>query len=90
MPNDDFMMDVMGDGTVKKKGTDASKSLSKMESTDDIDGLEEDLDDFFDFIMLDKAEVEAQMNNRLAKPNKQEKIEKEQEAMSNTKGELIA
>ena len=91
MPNDEFMMDVMGDGTaVKKKGTDASKSLTKLESTDDIDGLEEDLDDFFDFIMLDKAEVEAQMNNRLAKPNKQEKIEKEQEAMQETKGQLIA
>lgn len=40
-----------------------------MQSTDDIDGLEEDLDDFFDFIMIDKAELEAQMNNRLAKPN---------------------
>ena len=69
MPNDEYQMDVMGDGTTKKRATEGDKS-GKMESTDDIDGFEEDLDDFFDFIMIDKNELEAQMNNRFAKPNK--------------------
>jgi hypothetical protein len=61
MPNDEFMMDVLNDGSTKKKGMNGDKSqdLSKMDSTADIDGLEEDLDDFFDFIMIDKAELEA-------------------------------
>ena len=87
MPNDDYMMDVTGDGTNKKRGTDAEKSGKNLESTDDIDGFEEDLDDFFDFIMIDKADLEAQMNNRLAKPNNKAKIEKEEETMKMTKGE---
>ena len=61
MPNDEYLMDVTGDGLNKKKGTDADKSkdLTKMDGADDIDGFEEDLDDFFDFIMIDKNELEA-------------------------------
>ena len=47
MPNDEFMLDVTGDGTVKQ----SDKSIK---AADDVDGLEQDIDDFFDFVVIDK------------------------------------
>ena len=69
MPNDDFMLDVVGDGSVKNL-------QSGKES--EIGGIEDDIDDFFDFVLIEKSELEAQMNQRLKNTNKPEKISKEE------------
>lgn len=46
MPNDEFMLDVTGDGSVKP-------SADKSVKMDDEDALEQEIDDFFDFVIID-------------------------------------
>lgn len=46
MPNDDYMLDVTGDGTVKKP-------VDKKILEGDMEGLEQEIDDFFDFVIVD-------------------------------------
>ena len=48
MPNDEFMLDVTGDGIAKAQAD--KKSLI---GTDDVEALEQENDDFFDFVIID-------------------------------------
>lgn len=62
MPNDDYMLDVTGDGTVKKQ-------VDKKLLEGDMEGLEQEIDDFFDFVIVDD-----EMYNR--KPQNKTQIQK--------------
>ena len=48
MPNDEFLLDVTGDGHIKAQADKAS-----LMGADDIEGLDQEIDDFFDFVIID-------------------------------------
>ena len=78
MPNDDYMLDVTGDGTVKKP----EKQLKE----GDMDGLEQEIDDFFDFVIIDQDMYNRNPKNKTAI---QKKIVNEQETMEAGTAEMI-
>ena len=61
MPNDEFMLDVTGDGKVKQ-------SDKSVKAADDVDGLEQEIDDFFDFVVIDKEMLQNQGGGKGKKP----------------------
>ena len=63
-PTYDFLMDVLGAG--KKDNVKPDKSIN-------MDGLQEAIDDFFDFEVINQDEVKKQMES-MANSNRTEKI----------------
>ena len=76
MPNDEFMLDVTGDGLVNEKSV-------KM-NDDDVDGLEKEMDDFFDFVVIDKDMLEAKPKKLEVAPSKIEEEEATMKAGTST------
>lgn len=72
------------DGTLKEKATD--KILGELTLEDQQD----ELDEFFDFVMIDKEEIERKMAGGKEDKFDPEKLAREERAMTATKGELLA
>lgn len=54
-----------------------------------MDGLDQDIDDFFDFVVIDKEMLDDRINNKTKKPNKPEKLKEEEDTMKGAGGELL-
>lgn len=94
MPNDDYLLEVLGESDTTEENQnmnsqEAIKSGSKMGESQGEFGLEDDIDDFFDFVVIDKEQLEQHMQNRVAKANKEEKLIKEEETMKATRSASV-
>ena len=73
MPNDDFLLDVLSEddplqSEMNSSSTEA-RNKSKIGENQNEFGLEDDIDDFFDFVVIDKEQLENHMTKRVEKSN---------------------
>ena len=73
MPNDDFLLDVLSEddplqSEINSSSTEA-RNKSKIGENQNEFGLEDDIDDFFDFVVIDKEQLENHMTKRVEKSN---------------------
>lgn len=83
MPSSDFMLDVLGDGASKK--ANMNNSMSKSMDANDMDGLEADIDDFFDFVVIDEEMLSNLKGKKKMDPKEAvQKIDDEDKTMKET------